>query len=162
MNKLVSKPNQKEQKIKAWEQHYSMAKEKQSYSIGRIDLLTVSISGACIYIVFEILRFLNGPDAVRINSDTTLLKFSAIASVLAIAINFFSQIMGYKANEFEALYSREVINQLEDDIEDDTKLDLIDRKSRRFSMLTNIANYLSTGFMVIGIAILVFYNLITF
>lgn len=150
------------EKIEAWEKHYSKAKEKEFYSIQRVDILTISISGACIYIVFEILRFLNSAAFVHTQTCTALLKISAIASVLAIAINFLSQILGYHANKFEAIYSREVVNQLEDEIEDDKKLDAIDIKSKCYSKLTSISNVTATIFMTIGIILLVIFNLITF
>lgn len=38
----------KDEKIDAWDKHYSRAKDKEFYSIKRIDILTISISGACI------------------------------------------------------------------------------------------------------------------
>ena len=112
----------KDEKIQSWEKHYSNAKEKEFYSIKRIDILTISISGACIYIVFEILRFLNSTDSTGILSCTILLKISAIASVFAITMNFLSQILGFQANKYEANYSREVINQIEDEVKNDEKL----------------------------------------
>jgi hypothetical protein len=152
----------KDDKIQAWEKHYSSSKEKEFYSIQRIDLLVISISGACIYIVFEILRFLNSANVSNIQSCTILLKVSAIFSALAISINFLSQIFGYHANKYEAIYSREVINQLEGDTKDDEKLDQIDHKSKQYNKLTGIANVSATIFMVVGIIILVVYNLVTF
>lgn len=151
-----------DEKIQAWEKHLSRAKEKEFYSIQRIDLLTISISGACIYIAFEILRFLNSPTGVHTQACTVLLKISAIASVLAITINFLSQILGYHANKYEAKYSQKTINQLEGDDIEEAELNKIDFKSQFYSKLTFISNIVATILMSLGIILLVIFNLITF
>ena len=151
-----------ENKIQSWENHYSNAKERQMYSIKRIDLLTISISGACIYIVFEILRFINSSEYTDIQSCVVLLKISAVSAIFAIAINFISQVFGYLANKYEAKYSREVIDQIENKIDDKATLNDIDFNSRLFNNLTSISNIISILFMTAGITLLVIYNLVTF
>lgn len=151
-----------QKKIDRWEKHYSGALERKFYSIQRIDLLIITISGACIYIVFQILQFLQSPDADCINQSTILLKVSAIFSVLAIVVNFLSQISGYHANKNEALYANRFIKQLIADKMDEKALEKFDNKSSHYSKLTNMANTVSAIFMAIGILFLVVYNLITF
>jgi len=151
-----------EDKIQEWEQHRTNAKEKEFYSIQRFDILAISISAACIYIVFEILRFLKNPANMHSETCTVILKISAIASVFAIIINFLSQILGYHANKLEAEYSQEVINQLKGEITDDIKLNVIDVKSQIVGSLTMFLNVATTIFMLIGIILLVIYNVITF
>lgn len=151
-------------KLENWEKHLAGAKEKEFYSIKRIDVLIISISGACIYIVLETLKFLHTPEIIKLNlsSCTILLKISAISSVIAIAINFVSQISGYKANGYEAKYSREVINQLEDGVNDENKLEAIDKKSELYNNITSIMNITSSIFMALGIVFLVLYFAVTF
>jgi hypothetical protein len=158
----ISEEKLKNQKLESWREHYSLAKEREHYSITRIDLLIISISGACIYIVFQILQFLNSPSADNLCQSTILLKLSAIVSVFAIATNFVSQITGYLANKYEALYSQRTIDQLIRDMEDESELTPIDKKERCFSKWTHILNIMSAVIMTIGIIMLVIYNLITF
>lgn len=149
-------------KIERWEKHQTGALERKFYSIQRIDLLIITISGACIYIVFQILQFLQSSDAHCINPSTILLKVSAIFSVLAIVVNFLSQISGYHANKNEAHYANGFIKQLIADKMHKSALEKFDKKSKCYSKLTNMANIVSAIFMAIGILILVIYNLITF
>ncbi|GET35034.1 hypothetical protein PbJCM13498_38970 [Prolixibacter bellariivorans] len=152
----------KKKKIKAWEQHYANAKEKEFYSTRRIDLLIISISGACIYIVFEILRFINSEGSKITGTPTILLKLSAILAVCAIIVNIFSQYWGFLANGYEARYSRAVINQIEENKDDNNELEVLDRKSRIYSFWTSLSNKVSIGLMLVGIVILVIYNFVTF
>lgn len=152
----------KEEKIKAWDKHYSQAKEKEFYSIKRIDILTISISGACIFTTFQILKFMHSPETSNLCSNTTLLKVSAFLSVVAIIINFASQITGYHANKFEAIYSQEVLNQIKENEENKSKLEQIDKKSNLYNKLTSLSIPLSALFMSLGIITLVIFNLITY
>lgn len=155
---------EKNQRLNDWNDHLAGAKDKEFYSLRRIDILLITISGACIYIIFEFLKFMNTTDsAIDFHSHLILLKLSAIFSVGAIAVNFLSQIFGYHANRFEVLYSREQINQIEEGIDDvDCKLRFIDLKSKNFNSLTNYSNIISAIFMGVGIILLVIYNLLTF
>jgi len=152
----------KKQKIAEWEKHSDIAGKKAFYSIQRIDLLVISISGACIYIAFEILRFVNsGGTALRVE-HTWLLKASAIFAVLAIGINFISQITGYKANKNEEIYARGVIECLKHDKEDTPEMDRADNCSFIYNKITSIANIVATVLMFTGIVLLVIFNLVTF
>jgi len=155
--------SQKIQKLNDWNIHLAGAKDKQFYSIRRIDILLITISGACVYIVFEFLKFMNTTKSIiDFQFNINLLKACAISSVAAIAINFISQIFGYHANKVEVQYSREIINQLEDHVSDKCKLNILDKKSIIFNRLTDVSNIISAILMGIGIVVLVIYNLLTF
>lgn len=100
--------------------------------------------------------------SIDFHSNIFLLKTSALFSAIAIVVNFLSQIFGYQANKFEVHYSREVINQLEEGITDEKKLEIIDAKSIAYNRLTGVANTISAVLMGVGIIALVIYNLLTF
>ena len=161
MELIIMEKMSKEEKIQSWEKHYYDALDKKFYAIKRIDLLTISISGATIYIVFEILRFFKS-NIVYLNTDTFLLKISAISAVFAIAVNLASQFTGYKANDYEAIFSRKVIDQISEDINNNDDLKESDQKSKSYSKLTSLLNSTAVIFMTIGIILLVIFNLITF
>ena len=150
------------EKIQSWEKHLSRAQDQKLYSMQRIDLLIISISGACIFIVFEILRFLKTTPNLHLDPATILLKISAICSVIAIGVNFLSQIFAYHANRFEVIFSRMVINQLDEDKMDDVALKPIEDKISYFNKFVVVTNIVSTSLMTIGIILLVVFNLVTF
>ena len=159
MIKIIMSENSK---INQWMLHKSEAVERAFYSIKRIDVLIVTISGACIYIVFEILRFIHSPECDIVNSNTDILKTSAIFSVLAISSNFASQITGLYTNNYEVEYTSHKINLIEKKQKDDKILIKIDKKVKRFDNWTRILNISSALCMAFGIVLLVIYNLITF
>lgn len=153
---------EKRTKIEAWQKHRSEAKERRFYSIQRIDLLIITISSATIYIVLQVLQFLLKPENCGFAQTTTLLKLSACLSVLAIIVNFLSQITGYQANKNEELYAKNIITHIEDDITDDSNIEHYKTSSDCYSKYTNWANKLSFFLMVAGILVLMFYFLVTF
>lgn len=155
-------PVDKLYKLQNWHKHQEDALERQLYSIKRMDVMVVSLSGACIYIVFQTLRFLNSPDGVNVVSSIWELKVAAIAAVLAIIVNFASQIFGSRANKNEALYADGTIKQIEDDEDDEDELKDFDNKASLYGKLTSQANFIAIVFMIIAIVFLVIYNLLTF
>ena len=144
----------------------SKSKERQKlswegmfYSIQRIDLLIVSISGAGIYVGLETIKYLS-----ENKLDTSLLvKISSALFLFGIIINFLSQIFGYKANEQDFLMCDAKIkcddNPNESEKEEINKLD---ESSEWFSRRTNFLNYISMGFMFAGLMLMMYYFLFTF
>lgn len=143
------------------------------YSIQRIDLLVISICGAGIYVCLETVKYLASNSVLLL--PTNLIKVSAGCFLLGIISNFVSQHYGYRANfESYLMYDCEVetddINSLEN-IDDNhrerlSKLNCesedFEKKSEKFSNLTTNLNYLSTGFMFIGLILTFLFFVISF
>lgn len=141
--------------------HLEETKNKIHYSLERIDLLVISISGATIYIVFETLKFMYEQHQ---SFNTGLLIASGIITTFAIICNFISQWTGFLANKHEANHTEyELVGVLrkkkKQDILDQEKSN---RSSIKFGFATAIFNGLSTLLMIIGISFLVAFNLLTF
>jgi len=127
------------------------------YSIQRIDLLIISISGAGIYLCLETLKFMF---AQKMEVSISL-KVSACFFVAAIAVNFFSQFFSYRSNYYDYLYCIESGKEFQDD---DTKKKaiLFDDKSERITQLTNYSNYASAGLMFVGLILCLVYFITSF
>jgi len=133
--------------------------ENMSYSMQRIDLLIISISGAGIYFCLEAIKFLYE------NNITTnwSIKIAGPLFILAIILNVLSQRYGCKENEQEYL-----ICQTKIDCENILSIDDLDevagytKKSKLFKTVTNNLNITSLAAMFLGLLILVFYFLFIF
>lgn len=81
--------------------YYKNRKQESSngidYSIERIDLLIVSISGAGIYVCLETLKYINDNNM----TPSSLVKIGGGLFLGAIILNFISQHFGRKANEHD-------------------------------------------------------------
>ncbi|MCB0475841.1 MAG: hypothetical protein KDC69_09200 [Flavobacteriaceae bacterium] len=144
-------------RFNAWSEHLKNTKELTSYSIKRMDLLIVSISGAGIYIIFETLReFKTG----NIDIDNPkLLLLSGISFLLAITLNFISQWTGYMANSFEEEYIRIELRKIEkEEDNEDCDQKRYDKKVQNFNKLTDILNALSILSMFTGLILLAIFN----
>lgn len=98
-------------KYNAWNEHLKNTKELTYYSVRRMDLLIISISGVGIYIIFETLReFKTGNIEIE---DTNLLLTSGLFFLISIVSNFFSQMTSYHANKNEQEYTNLQIDMLE-------------------------------------------------
>ena len=69
------------------------------YAIQRIDLLIITISGAGVYVILEMLKFSRENPLPHLLA----LKVSGCFFIAAIIINFYSQITGMNANEQDML-----------------------------------------------------------
>lgn len=159
---------EKQSKIEQWLIHKSDASERAFYAIRRLDLLIVSISGACIYIVLETLKFLYSSDAPEIKTCTALLKISAIFAVFAIIVNLISQITGLYSNKYETEYASQNIYIQEEEKDKDRDKQEYDESNRLMKLADDYGNYtrlmniISTSLMFLPIIFLLSYNLITF
>lgn len=144
----------------------SKAKDRQKlswegmfYSIQRIDLLIVSICGAGIYVCLETIKYLSD----KSQDISLLVRISGGLFLFGIIINFLSQIFGYKANQQDFLMCQteidagDKISKSEQD-----EIDGYDKKSEMFSKLTDRFNYLSMGFMFVGLVLIMWFFLFTF
>ncbi|WP_422079615.1 hypothetical protein [Ulvibacterium sp.] len=150
----VKKEN--EIKYNNWNSHLQNTRDRTNYAIRRMDLLTISISGAGIYIVFETLKFFKGEGLEVVNPS--LLTLIGIAFLLAIAANFSSQITGFFANNYEERYVLLVLEELSEKEFDKDKMDDYDSWVQIFNKATQILNVASVLCMFIGLVCLfIFY-----
>jgi hypothetical protein len=126
------------------------------YAVQRFDLLTISVSGAGIYIIFEVLKFLK---TQQLNTNLiALLKLSGIIFTISIIVNFLSQFSSWSANHNEELcVDREIKRENGEDV-DKREIDRLDRKVIRFNGITRALNLISSSFMIGGVILLVIYS----
>ncbi|MBS3993069.1 MAG: hypothetical protein KGZ87_05075 [Bacteroidetes bacterium] len=142
----------------------TIERQKQSwegmfYSIQRIDLLIISISGAGIYVCLETLKFLTETE----NDVNLIIKISAVFFLFAIIVNFLSQIFGYKSNEKDYLMCQtEIESDFKPNEFQQTQIDNYDKISECYSKLTNWFNYSSMLLMFIGLITLMIYFVFIF
>jgi len=130
-----------------------------NYSVQRIDLLIIAISGAGIYVILEALKF---SKANPLN-DIWLLKISGIVLVLAVIINLISQFSGRECN---ALSMRIAMNEM-DAIEDKSqtlrdKITKLECHCEIYSSITTVLNNLSLILMISGLGGLMVFFTVTF
>jgi len=124
------------------------------YTVQRLDLLIISISGAGIYVCLETLKFLKEKE-IELH---LLVKIAGFVLLLAIMINFLSQILGYWANYFYYLSCDE---QLEDK-PSTIKIKKLDDKSDFYTKWNKISNLTSAIIMFLGLLTLIFYFMFNF
>ncbi len=133
--------------------------EGMFYSMQRIDLLIISISGAGIYVCLETIKYLT--DASTCVSWQ--IKVSGATFLFAIILNFLSQLSGYKTNEKDYLMCQAEIeagNKISKSEQE--QIDSYDRLSERYTTATRRFNYLSMLFMFIGLTSIMYYFLFIF
>lgn len=127
------------------------------YSIQRIDLLIISVSGAGIYLCLESLKFMH-TTGIPINCS---IKVSAGFFVFAITTNFISQFISYQANKYDFLSCSESKKEQQDD-DSKRKQIIYDDKSDTFNKINNFFNYTSAILMFSGLFICFMYFIMTF
>lgn len=127
------------------------------YSIQRIDLLIISVSGAGIYLCLESLKFMYS-NKLPINCS---LKVSAGFFVFSIATNFISQFISYQSNRYDYLNCSENEKDVQDD-DSKRKAILYDDKSETYNKWNNYFNYTSAALMFVGLFICFIYFIMTF
>jgi len=129
------------------------------YSVQRIDLLIVSISGAGIYLCLETLKYL------KVNNIELgiLIKWSGGILLLAIIVNFISQFLGNKSNYYEYLYCESILESDNEpsDIQQ-AEISKYDCISDVYDKFTTIFNYTSALLMLSGLVLLISYFLFIF
>jgi len=143
-----------------WLDHLKNTKERTIYSIRRMDLLIISISGAGLYIIFETIRELKG---YEVNFDhENFLFVSGISFLLSISTNFISQLTGYNANNNEEAYAQIELKRIEKKKIDLEEKERINRKVENYNRATDILNMASVFLMFIGLGFLTAFNYFLF
>lgn len=146
-----------------WVSHLENTKERSNYSIRRMDLLTISISGGSIYIILETLKEIKTNQFFNVDSyyyDQLIASGSFF--LIAIIFNFFSQISGYSANDYEEKYVQEELCRLEKkDNYNKENQKKWDKYSGLYDGVTDVLNTLSIITMSIGLIYLInfYFNL---
>lgn len=123
------------------------------YSLDKIDTLTVSISGAGIYVCLQTIKYLADKS---IEADL-LIKLTGGFFLLGILLNFLSQYYGYKTSEQDYLRCEA---ELDDDPKD--KIDKYRKSSNRFSKLTAKFTIVGVISMLLGLFSIMIYFLFFF
>jgi hypothetical protein len=123
-----------------------------AYSIQRIDLLIVSISGAGIYLSLETLKY----SIEHHYCNNILLKICGAVFVSALIINFISQYTGERANDYEMKWCDEKLDN------NDIAAKRNEVHAERYSKATGILNISSMIAMFLALILLIMYFFITF
>ncbi|MES2593679.1 MAG: hypothetical protein V4608_17480 [Bacteroidota bacterium] len=126
------------------------------YSIQRLDILTISISGAGVYVVLETLKY---RFEHLLFTGSYILKFSGALFVLAALINCLSQYTSYKAHQYSMMYYDICIEAWKNEREKDESFipninNALDAKAR-YNSLTKWGNLLSLLIMFGGLSLLI-------
>lgn len=131
------------------EKEKNMAHQNMFYSVQRIDLLIIAVSGAGVYVCLETLKFIVEE---KLDESPLLIKLAGLMFVLAVVVNFISQITSKKTNYYDYLMSCAILE------DDEKKAERYDCISGNWDMATTLFNTSSIVIMSIGlILILVFF-----
>lgn len=123
------------------------------------DVLTISISGAGIYVALETLKF----SADHPTSDLWIIKLAGLLFVIAIIFSFISQDFGEKSNYNDVLMCDEIIDA--DDAptkEQEKEISKYDALSGYDTKIAGTLDNIALITMFIGLAVILIFFLITF
>jgi len=156
MNTFSEVKKRDELEYNKWVDHLNNTKERTNYSIRRMDLLIISISGAGIYIIFETIREMKG---YKIDMENgTLLLISGICFLIAITSNFISQVTGYHANNNEECYTQLELRKIEKKDYDECEKKKYNNKVDMYNKWTDRLNLSSIVLMFLGLVLLAIFN----
>lgn len=141
--------------------HLETTKERKFYAIQRIDILLISISGAGVYIIFEELKFIKS-QIPPIPYNDSMIELSGVLLTVGILLNILSQWSGHRANKFEIECTEHSISQEKGDQVPKNVVDSVRKKVAIYNSLTANLNTYSTLFIIGGILLLTYFNLLTF
>lgn len=156
MSTFIEMKKKNEIKYNAWNEHLNNTRERTNYSIRRMDLLIISISGAGIYVIFETLReFKSGKVPI---DNSTLLLICGLCFLTAIISNFISQKSGYYSNDNEEKFIGLELRKIQGKEINQCIQDEYDAKVKKFNNITNILNIVSISLTLIGLILLAIFN----
>lgn len=123
-----------------------------TYSVQRIDLLIIAISGAGIYIALESLKYCLEHHI----ACTAPIKSSGLIFILSIIFNLSNQFAGKLANKHDMFYWGDRLKKDESEANNENTL------ADLYSNISNVLNWISVSFMVLGLIIFTTYFFITF
>ncbi|GGG15296.1 hypothetical protein GCM10011344_14870 [Dokdonia pacifica] len=156
MNILQEVKKGKELEYRKWESHVSRSKDNAFYAVKRMDLLIISICGAGIYLIFQTFKEIN---TTELNPDNLwAIKLSGIIFLLAISINFISQLTGKESNKNEVKYSSMVLKELEGKKINEEEKNNVDCLASSYNKATRILNISAIVLMFIGLILITYFN----
>lgn len=127
--------------------------DNMNYSLHRLDLLIISISGAGVYTCLEFSKFMLEKD----KEISSAIQISTLLFVLSIVLNLISQYTGYLSNRYDYAMCEEKINCNDDNDEINSKIESLDKKSQRFDDITSFLNITSLCLLILGLIFLCVY-----
>jgi len=153
---FIKMKKKRQLKYNAWNEHLNNTRERTNYSIRRMDLLIISISGAGIYIIFETLReFKTGQVNIE---NSTLLLICGMCFLTAIISNFISQKTGFYSNNNEEKFINLELKKIQGKKIDIGNQEKYDENVKKFNKVTNVLNITSIFLMLIGLVLLAVFN----
>jgi len=130
-----------------------------NYSVQRMDLLIISISGAGVYVCLETLKYINDKQM----EPSLIIKLAGVILLIAIILNFLSQFFGHRANVNDYLMCDAQLDAGEKiSKKEQLEINNYDCKASFYDKATTYINYSSAIVMSIGLILLIIYFLITF
>ena len=149
------KPVKNEFRLQRLLKHHERTLSTKSYSVQRFDILIVTVSGAGLYVVFEILKYLK---TNTIEWDTIWLKIAGLSFTASVILNFVSQWSCFNATKNEERWVNREIQKESGAKVDESETKKLDKRVRSFNKLTSILNICSGILLFIGIGILAIFN----
>lgn len=132
----------------------AQALEGWNYSIQRMDLLIISISGAGVYVILETLKFSKN----NFLENLIILKWAGLLFIATILINFASQWTGLQANKFELYFCDGELLEAKNI----KKQARYERLTKRYTSWTTWLNSASGIYMFVALVIMTAYFISTF
>ncbi|MDX5326857.1 MAG: hypothetical protein LPK80_11430 [Bacteroidota bacterium] len=144
MSKQKKDPEKKSGYVK---ERKAMAHENITYSIGKIDTLVVSVSGAGLYVVLETIRHFLQKDP----NELWMVKLAGVFFVIAIIFNFISQKTSLKSATYDYMYWDAIGKEKDDDTckKYDITSELANNQTKSFNLASIICMLIGLGLVVL-------------
>lgn len=149
--------NERDEYLKKLDKYADNLRENKFYSMQRIDLLIISVSGAGIYICFELLRYLASNEIFKpyLGCVNIPLKISGVLFTLAIVSNFISQWCAYKGSSYQLIATNKDIYARENNTDDTVRITQLEYIAGLYNKATSLSNLISNVLMIIGLLFLI-------
>lgn len=129
------------------EAHIKDCQERQAYSIKRLDVLVITLSGSGIYFISELHKTLA---SIQPKPNETLLLWAMWLLLGVIGLNLISQWLGYYANKYEESFSILEKNSETQTKQEHCEQERMDRLSKKCGYFTNVFNIASTVLLLVA------------
>lgn len=159
--RVMGNEEKKKVRFERYLKHQERTKNIIEYGNSRFDLLIIAISGAGIYVVLEMLKFIVSTPLLI---ETAWLKGSGLLFSGAIILNFIGQITSMQANSLDDQSSELDIENYLEGINDEQKelVQSLEKKSDNWNNRTKHLNWISAGLMFFGLGIVAVFTALVF
>lgn len=154
-----------EKYIKSLEKHADNLRANKFYSMQRIDLLIISVSGAGIYGSMEIMKYVAGSkylSCIQIQHFNNYFKIPGVLFILAIIINFISQWLAYYESAHGLQSTLDDIYAREHNVDKTNEIKASDARVAELNKLTKFTNHTSTVLMILGLIFMIAFICVIF